>query len=207
MTNFKDNFMSKYGSGVIVPLLVLGMGLMAYFLMLPKYKAIQLARDTARAKQAEFDTREETLKQVQALLVEYNQKKDKLKPIDESVPTAPRIPELLGNLDEITRQSGMRITALQIIPAPTLASVAAGQAVSEVKKTEELLGVTENLAILQVNIELTGSYPTLKAWLQNAEANLRLLDARVVVADNIDEENGTQGFTLKIQTYYQRDEK
>lgn len=195
----------KYSGGVIVPLVVLVAGAAAFFILLPKYRAVKAAREIVTNKQSEVSSRQNILRNLQNLLAEYDVKKETLKPLDESVPAAPKIPELLGNLDQLAKQSGVLISSLNISPAQSLATINTGQSVGQVKKTEAILTHTDGLGIMQIDIQLVGRYPNLSAWLKNLEQNLRLLDAQIVVASEADEQTGDQTYNLKIYTYYQKE--
>ena len=206
MAMLKDK-LGLYMGGVAVPLGLLVVALLGYFLLWPKYKDVMGARQAVATKKTFLQNRITQLQNIEALLVEYEKKKQQLIPIDQALPTAPRIPELLANLELLSKQSGLNITSLEITPAPSSNTPTPGQTVAEVKKTEDLRSSTENLNILQINIRMIGRYPNLRAWFSNLEQNLRLLDVQVVDIGESDDKNGGQGYTLKIYTYYQRDDE
>lgn len=195
----------KYAGGVIVPILVLVAALGVYFVLLPRYKTMRAASAAAAEKKSALENQRNTLNDIQKLFAEYDKNKTALAPLDEALPVAPRIPELLANFDELTRQSGLVISSLEIGPAPTLGTAAAGQSVAAVKKTDELLANTENLSIMQIQLGLIGRYVNLKAFLGNLEQNLRLLDIQTLNADEADEKSGDQMYGVVIHAYYQKD--
>lgn len=198
---------SQYSSGIIVPLLVLIAGLAAYFLLLPKFKDARSEARVLQAKEAETEKRKLALQDIQFLTAELGKKQSQLESVNEALPTAPRIPELLANLEELTKRSGVLITGMQVIPAPTAATVAAGLEVTRIKRTQEILSQTEGLTVMQIDLSLKGKYPNILSLLKNIEQNLRLLDVQMLVLDQVDIESQTQEFSLQLQTYYQKDDK
>jgi len=202
----QNNFnLARYSSGIFVPVGVLAIGLLAYFLLLPEYKDLAVHRKDLDAKIASVEARKLDLQNIQGLIKELKDKKEKLAPIDESLPTAPQIPELLANMDELTKRSGVLITSMQVVPAPTAATVVSGLEVTRIKRTQEILSQTEGMTVIQIDMGLKGKYPNMLALLKNLEQNLRLLDVQAITLDQVDEESGTQDFALQIQTYFQKD--
>lgn len=194
----------QIAGGIIIPILVLLIGLAAYFLLLPKYKSVKAVKGTVGQKQNELRAREGQLQSIHQLVRDLDAKKEELAVIDEAIPPAPRIPELLANIDHLARQSGISITNLEITSAAVLSTLQAGSEVGQVKKAEKILGSTKNLGIMQAELRLKGRYPNFKSFILNTEQNLRLMDIDSVLAGAVDEDSKLQEFSLKIQTYYQK---
>lgn len=200
---FKINFTQAI-TGIIVPLLVIGSGLAGYFLLLPKYKEMRFSREALESKKALDARTASQLSNIQNLVADLAQKKKDLKPIDEALPAAPRIPELLANLDYLVKQSGLLLGDLQVATAPSLATLAPGQKVSKVERLEALVKATEDLGVMQVDLKVFGQYQNLKSFLLNVEQNLRLMDIQSMVFGSLSEELKLQEYSVRLGTYYQK---
>lgn len=193
----------QYLTGLGVPLLVLLAGLGAYFLLLPKFSAVRAARHELAEQRTEVGLRQGEFGAVHLLTADYQAKKNRLGPIDEALPPAPRIPELLANLDALAKQSGLLIASLQVTPLAL--STKPGETEGPQSKRAKLLLSGEQLGVLEVNIGLKGKYPNVKAYLANLEQNLRLMDADTLSFGLVEGDSGLQEYLLKIQTYYQKE--
>lgn len=196
--------LTQLAGGIIIPVVVVLIGAVGYFLLLPKYQALGAAKAGREQKQQELAGRQEQLQSVRKLAAELAEKKEKLALVDEAIPDAPRIPELLADLDYLAKQSGILITGLEVTTAATLANLPGGTELETVQKTETILGKTKKLGILQISLRLSGRYANLRTFLLNAEQNLRLMDADSLVFGQVDSDSKLQEFSLKIQTYYQK---
>lgn len=197
--------LAQYSSGIIVPLLVVAIALLAYFAILPKYKEVRQKAADLKAAEQSLKTRQGQFASVKNLIEDLKVKEPKLAVVAEALPTAPGIAELLANFDYLVKQSGLLITGLQFTPVATLETLSAGASAGQAKKTEELSRLTENLAILQADLTARGRYVNLKTFLANLEQNLRLMDVLALTFGPVDAESGLQDYTLKIQTYYQKE--
>lgn len=194
----------QYSSGIIVPVLILAIGFAAYFALIPKYKQAREVKKTLLSKQSSFSGQAAQFQSVKSLIKDLQEKEGDLEAVSQALPSAPQIPELLSNFDYLARQSGLLIANLQFTQAPTLETLASGQGLSQVKKTEALLRDADNLAVMQVDIVMKGKYLNLKTFLINLEQNLRVMDILALTFGPVDTESGLQDYTLKIQTYYQK---
>ncbi len=193
---------SQYLSGIGVPLLVLAGGLFAYFIVMPKFSAARAARAEVSLAQADVQKRQGQLATVQRLAADYEVKQNRLEPVALALPDAPRIPELLANLDVLAKQSGLLIASLQITPVAI--EVKPNETQGALPKRTQLLRRAENLGVLEINVGLKGKYPNVKAFLANLEQNQRLMDTDSLNFGLVEAESGLQEYVLKIQTYYQK---
>ncbi|MBI4050730.1 MAG: type 4a pilus biogenesis protein PilO [Candidatus Doudnabacteria bacterium] len=175
--------LTQLSSGIIVPLLVIAIGAAGYFLLWPQYRDTQGKRQALADKKAAVAEREAELASIQALVSDLNEKRAELEIAEEALPKEPDMPQLLATLDNIATLSGIFIASLQ----PALPAQKAG----------------DNLGIVQITLTLKGRYENLRAFLLNAEQNLRLFDVKSVIFSPIDE-SLIQEYNLVINTYYQK---
>lgn len=194
----KSNFsIGQISSGIMVPLIVLVILAVGYFMMLPRYHGVRQQRVLLAAKQDEVKKSKEILDQLKGLVKEFDAKHEQATAITDTLPTAPEIPEILANFDYLAKQSGLTLVNLQI----TLPSATPNAAPP---KPDAVATLTENLVEMRIDLTLAGKYPNLKNFLTNLEQNARLLDLKSLNFNESSEANGLQNFVLKIQTYYQK---
>lgn len=201
----KSGFASSHiTSGVIIPLLVLAIVGIGYFLLLPKYQAIRADHQSLSQKQASTEALKSKLGSIKSLISDADKNKTELESLDEAIPDAPRIPELLANFDYLVQQSGLLLTNLNI----TLPEISKKPDQPKFnKRLESILSSTDNLGIIAVNVAVSGQYQNLKNFLLNLEQNLRLMDvAEITFGTRGSESQDTREYSLKIETYFQRND-
>lgn len=196
--------LNQFASGFVIPLLVLVVAAAGYFYLLPKYKELKERKQVLSHKQDEVATQEAQLGGVKDLIADLKRKEAELAPLDEALPTAPAIPELLANLEALTQTSGLLAANLQITIPPTLTRAEGGSDQAQPRRLEGVLGSTENLAVLQIDLIVKGQYLNLKTFLSNLEQNMRLLDVLSLTFTPAETETRTQEYALRIQTYYHK---
>lgn len=183
----------QISSGLLVPVLLIVVAGVGYFVLLPRFKSVSTARESLSAKKIAASDRQSSLDGVKALVAELERRRVELAPIDQALPESPSIPELLGNLESLARQSGLAVSNIEIQLGE---SSAQGTAVKKV--------VGENLATMMVDLEVSGQYPQLLALILNMESNLRLLDIQGLTFTEGSEDSRTQDYVIQLKTYYQK---
>lgn len=196
--------LSQYSSGLFIPILVLAGAGFAFFIMLPKFKEVRQSREVLVGKQAAMEQRRNAFAGMEKIIADLEVKRSELGPLDEAIPTSPDIPELLANLEQLARQSGLLISDIQISTAPTVSSLAPGEDLARAQRAEQLMRSAENLSIMNISLNVVGQYPQLEAFFLNMERNLRLMDLQTVSFGETDEDAGGQEYNLQLETYYQK---
>lgn len=191
-------------SGFVIPLLILLLAAIGYFFLLPKNKELKESKQALAVKENEVAIRVAQLSSVKGLIADHKRKEAELAPLDEALPTAPAIPELLANIEALIGASGLVAANLQITIPPTLTKAEAGADPAQSKRLEGLLGSTENLAVLQIDLVVKGEYVNIKTFLANLEQNLRLMDILALTFTPVEKGTGAQEYALRIQTYYHK---
>jgi Tfp pilus assembly protein PilO len=196
---------ADFSSGIMVPILIVAIGVVAYFLVWAKYKDLQDTRTNLAQEQAKVTLRESELSSVQTLIADFEAKKADLQVLDEALPEAPQIPELLANFDALTKQSGLFLTSVNLQPVLTDAS-----AVQIGTPTVPRLSVLpspqgKNMGIIQASLSLKGAYVNLKTFFAGLEQNLRIMNVQSVQIKSTSEEHPeTKDITIVLQVYYQK---
>ncbi len=204
MVRIRLNF-NQFASGFVIPFLVLLAAVAGYFYLLPKYRELKEQKQALAKKQVEVSGQEAQLGGVKDLIADLKQKEAELLPLDEALPTAPAVPQLLANLEALTSASGLLTANLQLTLPSTVsrAEATAGLEPSH-RRVEGVLGSAENLAVLQIDLIVKGQYLNLKTFLSNLEQNMRLLDILSLTFTPVEKETGAQDYALRIQTYYHK---
>lgn len=154
-------------------------------LIRPEYKETQKLRGSLIAKTNLFDEQKQIISQVQNLLAQY-QGAAKLQevvslalPLDESVSTL---------FQQIFTISQFNRVAIQSFALRTLAIQPTG------------------LGTVQMELKLSGSYESVKAFLQMLETNVRVMDVSQLAAQSADplKRKDLLSFNTIINAYYQQ---
>lgn len=208
MASYKFNS-SQAASGIVVPLFVLVAGLGVYFFVLPKYRDLKASREVYQTKQADLNDHKSSLSGIKALVKSFKDNEQKLEPADGALPDAPRIPELLANFDFLVQKSGMLVTNIQMtLPVGTEKISGGPRGASEQSKgprMDGLISSTDNVGIIQIDLDITGPYGNFKTFALNLQQNLRLMDISAITSGTGGgDEQENQQYALKIYTYYQK---
>lgn len=202
-----DKNFSQIAGAFLVPVLVILIGLGGYFVLLPKYREVNTVRGLFGNKQVEAESRETSLNKIKGLVLVYEENQEELARISDSVPEAPRIPELLATVEHLAGQSGIAIANMQIQPAADIGDLDQGSVVSsQILRLRDVLSAARDLKAIEMSLNVTGNYINLKTFLVNLQQSLRIMDAQELVIGRPDGDTGNQEFFLKILTYYQLDE-
>lgn len=199
MANLDINF-KHYSSGFLIPVLVIVFLGAGYFFIWPQFQNVQDKQESLDAVRADRDAAQTNLEGIRQLLVDYDDKQPDLEELDKSIPSSASVPELLANLENLVQQSSLSITSLNVT-LPDLIAGASGAA----DDSEQGVG-SADLTTITIDLGLQGEYPGLKAFLENLENNIRLFDISDVVVSNTEvtgPQEGSQTYSLKIDTYYQ----
>src|SRR3989344_4393572 len=113
-------------SGFIVPVLILAVVAGGYFVLLPEYRDSKAQQQILAEKEQLLSARQHQISEIDDLIAELNSKQTELQTLDLAVPPAPRVPELLANLEFIAQQSGLATAGISLSVVPELTSGPAG---------------------------------------------------------------------------------
>ncbi len=203
----------------IIGVLVLLIGY--FFLLQPRWQSLsEAARSALPEKIAELKVLQEYGQEVAALeeLVSGYQAnyQQEIKVLEQVLPTAAQIPELIAQLDALVQKSGFKISELsvnEVVPAKSkkkqAAPAAAGENPAEAPAAAplpepETAPEPSNLSNLKtLNIVLGvvgGDYAAFKVLLAKIEKHIRLLD--LLSIDFSVDESGVNEYSLNLRTYY-----
>jgi len=172
-----------------------------YFLVLPEInKARQITKEflPAKAKElellAQYNTKINDLESLAAQVESQNSRSMEL--LRQILPTQANVPELIAQLDALTKKSGFFIGNLGIT-----------ESMGGFDKKASTSATTQGTNLRLLNITLTlsgGDYASFKVLLDNIEKNVRLLDVNSVSFSTNEGTSG--GYLLNLKTYYLADQ-
>ena len=168
----------------------IGAGLVALALIgawgwiLPEYNKISEFNVAINERQELYDSRSATLKKIQDLNQEYQQRAADIARISSVLPSKKSLAEIISAIDKLSTQNGLQIISAVVVGQPSGGQIGAYN-------------------FLPIEIAMNGSYIGLVNFLQAVEKNLRIIDiisidAAAASADN----SNLLNFSVKGNTYY-----
>lgn len=168
----------------------IGAGLVALALIgawgwiLPEYDKISGLNLALEERQALYNSRSTTVKRIQDLDKEYQQRAADVMRISSVLPSKKSVAEMISAIDKLSTQSGLQLSSATIAGKPS-----------------EVQAGTYNF--LPIEVAMAGSYPGLVSFLQSAEKNLRIIDITSIDATAGTADNpGLLNFSVKANAYY-----
>ncbi|MDH4128633.1 MAG: type 4a pilus biogenesis protein PilO [Spirochaetota bacterium] len=182
---------------IIIILTIVGL---AYFLIWPRYQAIDERKQILADIDSELKNAEAKLESFKEIKNRYEKEKSRIKELKQIMPMNEDIPGLLLNLDKLLITNGLATTGINF-------SISPSQAVKDKKAQNSDLP-----NILGINFGISGSYEGIKKFFGDIELNKRLMDIKSfnISSSNIKSkssegtETGSTAFncSLSIDAYY-----
>lgn len=163
---------------------LVGLAIIIFWIFaMPIWGRMSLLNDAVAERESILSSRTDILRRVDDLNKQYQTRSADVARISSVVPNVKSTAELVSTVEAITQQTG-----LQLIEITT------GESGSQ----------QEERRVLFVELGLIGSYPSLTAFLDLAEKNLRLIDVFELSASQTSAPGAQVGlnFRVKANTYY-----
>jgi len=178
--------------------------LVGYFILWPRYQSTRELSESfvpaQREKLQTLDQYEVKIGELEDLAgqIERNYSQS-LRDLEYILPAKAQLPELIAQLDQLTRQSGLIIINLDI-----LESTDQSKSAKEASEKDKMVTGNKNLQAIDINLTVRGGdYPVFKRFLDKLEKHIRLLDLTSI---GFASARGDQGsYSLNLKTYYLRD--
>lgn len=168
-----------FGAGLIA-LAFIG----AWGWVLPEYNKISELNVALNERHELYDSRSATLKKIQDLNQEYQQRAPDVARISAILPSKKSLAEMVSAIDRLSVQSGLQLISSTIVGKPADSQVGAYK-------------------FLPIEMTMSGSYPGLVSFLQSVEKNLRIMDITSIDAAAGSTDNpGLLNFSIKGNAYY-----
>lgn len=180
---------------LIIIILLLAFVAVVVFLDYPLYKEVKSFRKGLEIKQEELRGVEELLVKIKELKAIYEENKDEAKRAFYAIPSGEDLPNLIVQLEALASINGL-----------ILEKVDFGQPAAEGVKWgpggEEKEIVVKEYKTMNVTLEVTGTYESLKSFLKSVEENIRLMDI-TSINFSASAEGGAFSFGVSMNVYYQ----
>lgn len=182
-----------------------------FFLIYPKYRFIkELARTSLPGKLEEFKALEDyaaKIKELEQAIVDWqNKNQANVKKLEQALPDEPKIPELIAQLDALTKDSGFLLNSLDFSEVTAVQEQGPAVTARDKARADKNMALVnwqldKNIKQLNVSLNLTGGdYLAFKKFLDKLEKNMRLFDViSIKFASSLTE--GTD-YNLALRTYY-----
>ena len=178
---------------ILLSLLMLIASIFVYSTLIrPAYSDIENLRAQASSKTQLLEQQQSSIKQVQSLLSQYQ---DVLKVEDTISSILPLSPDVASGVNQITGLSKINNLTIDLLSIEETA----------IKPSDEP-NLVKGVGALKFNFHLIGSYENFKAFLQNVETNITLMDLtnlKVETAARAKLNENRFSYTLTVNTYYQ----
>jgi len=154
-----------------------------WFFIMPVWNGVSLLNNAIAERENILSSREEILRKVADMNKQYQERSSDVSRLSSVVPKTKNAAELISTIETITQQSGMQLVEITM-----------GESGSQ----------QQELQTIFVELGLIGTYPSLTAFLDSVEKNLRLLDVFEISASQTSAP-GTQvvlNFRIKANAYY-----
>ena len=161
-----------------------GLAIIVFWIFgMPAWDRISLLNGAIAEREDILSSRTEILRRIEDLNNQYQQRSSDVSKISSVVPNAKGAAELVSTVEAVTQQTGLQ-----------LIEVTMGESGNQ----------QQELQTVFIELGLTGNYPSLTAFLDLAEKNLRLIDVFELSASqaSIPGQQIVLNFRVKANAYY-----
>jgi len=160
-------------------------------LLRPAYQEINQLRGDLASKSDILDNQTRVVEKVKELLDEYQGFSSLKQAVSLTLPNSEAYPDLINQISGLSRASNLNLDSISLNPLPYNESFSLSN------------GNVPVVEIMQVTIDLTGSYESLKTFLQTIETNIRVMDLVRLTITPDSQTGGDFSYNLVINAYYQ----
>jgi len=182
---------------IIIITIILGFIAVVVFLDIPGVQNVLAKRKEIKDQQQVLLDKQDLLLRVEKLTRLYEENKENVEKTNYILPSSEEVPNLIVQLEALAFEQGLVLGKVDL-ETPT------GQGITLEGEQKPV----QDYEIMNVNMELTGTYEGLKSFLKAAEENIRLMDIKSISFKAGQEaEEGAEGpqifdFSVILNTYY-----
>jgi hypothetical protein len=181
----------KSAASIILVVVIL---LVGYFGTYDYYGKMGVARDLKASSEAENARLEKALSDIQAFVNDYNGNLSQSRMAEKALPVGdPDTAELLDYYSRLVTDSGLALIDLSMMEGSS--------------SEESAAQARDSIQSIDWEVEASGSFESLKDYLQRVKQGLRLTDVISVstsMADAVAQDGRLMRYSLKLRTYYQK---
>jgi len=157
------------------------------YLIKPTYQSINVKRGELYTKTTQLSDYKNTIGQMQKLLAAY-----------ENLSQAQQSASLMLPNDSSIPQATYQISGLALISGLNLQSIS----LKELAATPST-SLLKGMGTLRFNVKLSGTYESMKSFLQNLGANIRIFNINSIKVEKSGNISNVFTFNFELDTYYQ----
>jgi hypothetical protein len=200
---------TKRLSSIIIAALILAAALMVYFeFIIPAYTSLQLVKGQEESETTLYSNEQQVVSKVKSLLATYQNDASTSQSVAMALPVGPDVSGALAQIYGIATNADVTIQGTEISTQAVQAVAASATTVGTAAATGSIVKPTGTVSF---QVTGSGSYDSLKNFLQGLETNIRIFDVTAISlqpaaitatktqAANTDMFN----YTITVVTYYQ----
>ncbi len=194
MTPTQVTIVKKPTSGTFVLTLLVSIALVL-FLLIPKLKAYNAAKDANKVANESLQTVQDAKEKLAGLYVNIGNQKSDLAKLDTAVPNKTDISSVYALIERFAKSSNLALSSVQGIDDADIPP--------NEKTGEDLHPISPTLGVITVNLQVTGSVEGFTQFLSALEQSLRFIDVQTI---DISQEKDQSSLTFRttLRTYYQK---
>ncbi len=161
-------------------------------LIRPEYSETQEMRGRISMKSQLFGEQGAATAQIQRLVADYQGLASIQDTLSLLIPQEEHAPQALNQVTNIAKANNLDIQSINTQKLPF-----------QPKKPGQTSLLIKRVGVLRVDIQLSGTYEALKAFIQTIETNIRIMDVQRIDIATQSDPNKPYLFNVTIDTYYQ----
>lgn len=166
-----------------IPILLFIVLLLVTFLVWPQYQEFKDLKNQVDEKQAELSETEKYFSELSQISEKLNDYQDSLKKIESALPQDSSLSSLLNFFQKESSENGLLLKNVNQ---------------AEGKRKEEPKGILAKVKETYINLSLTGTYPSLKGFLESLEKSSRLIEVENISINTATEEFPEYNILIKV---------
>ena len=166
-----------------IPILLFVVLLLLIYLVWPQYQEFKDLKNQVDEKQAELSETEKYLSELSQISEKLSNYQDSLVKIESALPQDSSLSSLLSFFQKESSENGLLLKNVN----PT-----------ERKRKEEPKGILAKVKETYISLNLTGTYPSLKGFLESLEKSSRLIEVENISIDAAKEELPEYDILIKV---------
>lgn len=167
-----------------IPILLLVVLLLATFLVWPQYREFKDLKEQIKQKQAEFSETEKYLSELSQISEKLSNYQDSLEKIESALPQEFSLSSLLNFFQKESSENGLLLKNINQ---------------TEGERKEEPKGILAKVKETYINLSLTGTYPSLKGFLESLEKSSRLIEVENISINAAEKEFPEYNILIKVR--------
>lgn len=165
---------------------IAAVGVYAY-LIKPSYQEVSRKRGELYTKTTQLGDYKTTISQMQKLLAAYDDLSQAQQSISLMLPLETSIPQAVYQISGLASMSGLNLQSASI---------------KELAMTPSA-GLLKGMGTLRFNVKLSGTYESMKQFLQNLGANIRIFNVNNIKVEKLGNVPNVFSFNFELDAYYQ----